>query len=139
MDNNSSLSSKDKELIVKKINVVLNSNYSSFDEALAAYQTYFNTISNTKIFDEQTASHLQEKMYSLFESGSSTPYVVERSLYYGYVQGKDDNDLLSSQQRLIVKKQINTLLKQKGVITEDYTYFDNAVKAFQNENGLVDK
>lgn len=139
VDNNSNLSSKDKELIVKKINVVLNSNYSSFDEALAAYQTYFNTISNTKIFDEQTASHLQEKMYSLFESGSSTPYVVERSLYYGYVQGKDDNDLFSSQQRLIVKKQINTLLKQKGVITEDYTYFDNAVKAFQNEYGLVDK
>ena len=58
-ENNDYLSTAQRIFIRDKINLVLNSSYSSFDKALKAFQEKYNIVNEEGIYDKTTVDLLQ--------------------------------------------------------------------------------
>lgn len=129
VENNSLLSTEDKNIIINRINMLYNQEFVSFDEAV----TYFRRTSKidtgdvyVSTYNELTASKLHDTFYDEVIMNYWNNY------YVSHVQGTSNNDYLSSQERIFTKNKINYLMG------ENYSSFDQAVKAFQNKYNIVD-
>lgn len=127
VENNDLLSDADKQIIIDRINLLYNINLNDFEEAI----TYFRRASMIDTgslyvsrYDENTASKLQDILYDKV-------ITKHTNVFTGYVEGVENNDYLSSEQRIFIKDKINSLLDS------NYSSFDQAIKAFQTTYNII--
>lgn len=129
VNSNDELNENDRIILINRINELLSSSYSTLEEALVAFRkAYKETKENeeeNKTYDEEIASLLADEVFD------NIIYPYGASVYTGHVEGKDNNDEFTPSQRKLVKDKINYLLNT------NYPSFDKAVRAFQNEFGIV--
>lgn len=126
VENNDSLSIKDKALIKARIELIMGKTYDSFENALFIFQNAYD-IEENGVFGEKTASKLGDLFYDYYVN--NTPM----NIYDSYVIGNDQYDSYYPIQMECVKKQISLLLNN------EYTSFDKAVRDFQTSKGLIGK
>lgn len=126
VNDNSSLSNDDKEIILSRINLLLNSNIIDFDEAITKCKSYLKIKDGNSLYNKDFSEKFQDKFYDNVITSLN-------NIFTGYVEGVENNDDLSSAQRKFIKAKINYLLN------EDYPSFDKALKAFQEKYNIVDE
>ena len=133
VENNSSLSLKDKEVVKNRISILLNKSYSDFDSAVLSFKNAYKiNDDNSSLYNLKTSEKLQDEIYDNIIMNYA-------NIYTGHIEGVTNNDYLSSEERIFLKEKINFLLNSS------YESFDKALKAFQkqfeiiNEDGIYDK
>ena len=133
VENNSSLSLKDKEVVKNRISILLNKSFSDFDSAVLSFKNAYKiNDDNSSLYNLKTSEKLQDEIYDNIIMNYA-------NIYTGNVEGVTNNDYLSSEERIFLKEKINFLLNSS------YESFDKALKAFQkqfdiiNEDGIYDK
>jgi carboxyl-terminal processing protease len=134
---NNLLSEDDKTIILNRINELLGTTYSDFEEAVTICKKALKITENSNIlssvYTQKFADELHDNVYI---------YVVLnkiQNIYVGNISPKENNDYLSIAQRIFIRDKINL------VLNSSYASFDKALKAFQekynivNEEGIYDK
>ena len=134
---NNLLEENDKTIILNRINELLGTKYSDFEEAVKMCKKALKITekSNTldSLYTDKFANELHNKVYVYVTLNKI------QNIYVGHVVPKENNDYLSTLQRVFIKDKINL------VLNSSYSTFDKALKAFQekynivNEDGLYDK
>ena len=126
---NDELSEENKNILINRINKLLQSSFSTLEEALVAFRKVYKATKENEeknnIYDDELAALLADEVFD------NIIYTYEPSVYTGHVEGKDNNDEFTPSQRKLVKEKINFLLGTS------YSSFDKAVKAFQNEYNII--
>lgn len=129
---NADLSESDASILVGRINALTGKSFSDLSEAISGYREIYGLGTGDR-YDSDFADHLADKVYD------KIIYSYGANLYTGFVEARENNDYLTSQQRIFIKNQINYLFGT------GYGTFDQAVRAFQeeyaivNEQGIYDK
>lgn len=121
---NDQLTQEDKELILRRINMLLSSSYNELEVAIKAFATKYKINETKGIYTDKIAETLADKIYDNFTINLGT------NVYVSYVDGVNNNDYLTSTQRIFIKEKINFLMGT------NYTSFDQALKAFQVKYGI---
>lgn len=134
---NNLLSEDDKTIILNRINELLGTTYSDFEEAVTICKKALKITENSNVlssvYTQKFANELHDNVYI---------YVVlnkMQNIYVGNILPKENNDYLSTAQRIFIRDKINL------VLNSSYASFDKALKAFQekynivNEEGIYDK
>lgn len=139
---NNELSEENRQIILNRINILLGGSFTSFEEAVSTCKKILKVNDSEErmgLYNEKIAKKLQDKFYDnvILYYGSS--------VYTGHVEALENNDYLSSAQRIFIKEKINFYFSYLDENHETYDTFDKAVKAFQeefdivNEDGIYDK
>lgn len=132
VEDNSALSEDDATVIVDRINALTGKNFTDLSEAVGEYRK-IEGLGEETLYDVAFADYLADKVYD------KIIYSYGASIYTGYVEARQNNDYLTSSQRIFIKNQINYLLGS------EYDTFDLAIRAFQekyaivNDQGIYDK
>ena len=137
VNDNSSLSEEDRNTIMLRINELLGTKYTNFEEAVRMCKKALKINENSSVLESvytrQFAEELQNKVYIYIILNKS------QNIYAGHVAPSVNNDYLSTAQRLFIRDKINL------VLNSNYSTFDKALKVFQetyaivNEDGIYDK
>lgn len=124
VNDNDQLSAKQKALIKSRVELLLGKTFDTFEESVSNFQKVYD-IHESGVFGEKTASKLQDLFYNYYTKN------IPINIYDSYVIGSDEHDVYHPTQMKCVKKQISLILNQ------DFESFNEAVRAFKMEFGLV--
>lgn len=130
---NDELNEHDQNILINRINILTGKSNSNLEEAIKSLISQYKLEDSNGIYTSNIANSLSDLFYDnyLIHYGSS--------IYTGHVNGVNNNDYLSSAQRIFIKEKINYLMNSS------YQSFDQAIKAFQqkyaieNEEHIYDK
>lgn len=128
---NSLLSEENSKILLDRINILLDSSYTSLGTAIKAARNSCSIYSDdspkaSELYDTYFANQFANKFYD------DVITELPASVYNAYIEGNDvDNDSFTPIQRKLVKEQINY------VMNAEYSTFDKAVKAFQEAYGIT--
>lgn len=130
---NDELSKHDQEVLINRINILTGKNNLTIEEGVNSLISKYKLEDSKGIYTSKIANSLSDLFYD--------NYIIYygSSIYTGHVNGVNNNDNLSSQQRIFIKEKINYLMNSS------YQSFDQAIKAFQqkyeieNQEHIYDK
>lgn len=126
VENNDELTAKEKALIKARIELLLNKEFESFENALSKFQKAYD-IQENGVFGEKTATKLGDLFFDYYSD--NTPM----NIYDSYVIGNNEYDSYYPVQMKCIKEQISLILNK------EYVSFDKAVRDFQEAYNLLNK